>query len=131
MFNTQKKILAGFAILVFSLNLFYASFVWIDFKINQDVIAKTLCVQKDVVESTCQGSCHLKKQLDKIEENKGSMDNVTFEVTETHINNLFYGEIEKHAVLLNTRKACFDFKNPVSFIQKGFPTHIFQPPIVG
>lgn len=44
--------------------------VWIvaDFKIHQDRIAKTLCVKKNQAHNTCNGSCHLKKQLDKVDE---------------------------------------------------------------
>jgi hypothetical protein len=34
------------------------------FEGNRDVIAKTLCVKKDVVGNSCQGTCYLKKQLD-------------------------------------------------------------------
>ena len=37
------------------------------FKINQNYIAKNLCVNRDVEESTCNGSCYLS---DKIEETK-------------------------------------------------------------
>lgn len=44
--------------------------MWIivSFKINQDSIAKTLCVKKEIKNNTCQGKCHLKKQLDKVNE---------------------------------------------------------------
>ncbi len=42
----------------------------IDFKINQDFIAKVLCVNRNIPESTCNGKCHLKKQLKKTEESK-------------------------------------------------------------
>lgn len=44
--------------------------LWIavDFKINQDFIAKELCVKKEVENNTCQGTCHLKKELKKAEE---------------------------------------------------------------
>lgn len=41
--------------------LVYTSFKW-----NQDYIAQFLCIEKDIQESTCQGSCHLKTELDKV-----------------------------------------------------------------
>ncbi len=42
--------------------------VWIvaDFKINQDYIAKVLCINKDEPIKKCNGKCHLKKQLNKV-----------------------------------------------------------------
>jgi len=44
--------------------------VWIvfSFTIHQEEIARTLCVKKEVEENTCQGNCHLKKQIDQAEE---------------------------------------------------------------
>lgn len=38
------------------------------FKINQDYIAKTLCEKKEEKENTCNGHCHLKKELKKVSE---------------------------------------------------------------
>jgi len=34
------------------------------FEANRAVIAKTLCVKRNEAGNTCQGKCHLKKQLD-------------------------------------------------------------------
>ena len=42
--------------------------IMIDFKINQDFIAKVLCINKDVPTSTCNGNCYLTRQLKKVEE---------------------------------------------------------------
>lgn len=39
--------------------------IYVSFKWHQEEIAKTLCVQKEVENNTCQGSCHLKKELNK------------------------------------------------------------------
>jgi hypothetical protein len=53
--------------LLFS-NVFLKSFVLLDFKIHQEVISQTICVQKDEVKNTCNGKCHLTKQLEKSDE---------------------------------------------------------------
>ena len=53
--------------LLFS-NIFLKSAILLDFTINQDFISKTLCIKKDVAENTCNGKCHLSKQLEKSEE---------------------------------------------------------------
>jgi hypothetical protein len=55
------------ALLIF-LHPFSKVFIYVSFKINQDVIAKTLCVKKEIKNNCCQGKCHLKKQLDKADE---------------------------------------------------------------
>jgi hypothetical protein len=42
--------------------------ILIDFKINQDYIAKFLCINREKPMSTCNGKCYLTKQLKKAEE---------------------------------------------------------------
>lgn len=39
-----------------------------DFKINQEYIAKVLCINKDEPQKGCNGQCHLSKQMKKTEE---------------------------------------------------------------
>lgn len=41
---------------------------WIEYNINYDFILKFLCIQKDVPENLCKGSCQLKKNLEQNEE---------------------------------------------------------------
>jgi hypothetical protein len=42
--------------------------VYLTFKVNQDEIAKTLCVKKEVKNNICNGKCYLSKQLKKAAE---------------------------------------------------------------
>jgi hypothetical protein len=44
--------------------------VWIliSFKINQERIAQTLCEQREIKNNTCEGKCHLEKQLKKVDQ---------------------------------------------------------------
>lgn len=44
--------------------------IYLTFKINQDEIAKTLCVKKEVKNNTCNGKCYLAQQLKKAEKEK-------------------------------------------------------------
>ena len=39
--------------------------ILINFQLNRAYIAKNLCVKKEVENNCCQGSCHLKEELDK------------------------------------------------------------------
>lgn len=45
-----------------------------DFIINQDIIAKTLCIQKDE-QKGCQGKCQLRKELTKKSADTNNSDN--------------------------------------------------------
>lgn len=42
--------------------------VIINFELNKEYIVKNLCEQKEEEDNCCQGSCHLKKELEKQEE---------------------------------------------------------------
>jgi hypothetical protein len=44
--------------------------IYVSFKINQDRIAKTLCVQKEIKNNCCKGKCHLEKELKKADEQR-------------------------------------------------------------
>jgi hypothetical protein len=39
--------------------------IYLNFKANQDKIAKTLCIQKEMKNNQCNGNCYLSKQLKK------------------------------------------------------------------
>lgn len=43
-------------------------YVLVDFQINKEYIAENLCENKDEPESCCEGSCHLTKELNEVEE---------------------------------------------------------------
>ena len=42
--------------------------VYLNFKVHQDEIAKTLCVKKEIKGNTCNGKCFLAKELKKAAE---------------------------------------------------------------
>ena len=94
---------------------------------NQDFIAKTICVKKELKKNTCQGKCHLKKQLDKLnkEEKKQapSAAKDKYEVLYSHLvipfNFLKYPEI----YLSKLNSAYNNSFHTISFI-----TDIFRPP---
>lgn len=47
-----------------------SSLVHLSFAINQGYIAKKLCVDRDVDDSSCNGKCYLKQKINKEEEKK-------------------------------------------------------------
>lgn len=50
--------------------------IYTNFKINQDEIAKTICIQRKVANNTCNGLCELRKSLKKYDDNEKKMQNI-------------------------------------------------------
>jgi len=42
---------------------------YLNYAINKNYIAKNLCVKKDIPNNTCNGKCHLKKQIKQNQDN--------------------------------------------------------------
>ncbi len=66
-----NKIIALVLVTIFLANNIRTLTVVGNFVINQDFIAKTLCIQKDNQQG-CNGKCHLKKELQKTSSNPNS-----------------------------------------------------------
>ncbi|CAD0005104.1 hypothetical protein [Flavobacterium chungangense] len=48
-------------------------FVYANFKINQQEIARTICIQRKQIFNTCNGRCELQKSLKKYSDNEKQM----------------------------------------------------------
>lgn len=94
----------------------------VNFERNREYIAANLCEKKAEPESCCEGSCQLKKQLERDDRNNGSTDNskIKFEKSEycdTGIKiNLFYFQ-------QNIRFSCQACENST-----GIKSSPFRPP---
>jgi len=66
----MRQVLSILIIFGITLHLFSELGIYISFKINQDYIAKNLCVNRDNPHSSCHGCCQLKKRLKTNEEQK-------------------------------------------------------------
>lgn len=77
--KTKKQFLKSlFSILLAVLLLlpsFGSFFAYSSFKLNQDEIAKTICVQRKMVNNSCNGRCELQKSLKKYSDNEKRMQN--------------------------------------------------------
>ncbi len=98
--------------------------VYICFKLNQDYIAKNLCINRDKPESCCEGSCELEKALDENSEH-GNKAPFNF-----HDNKEFspYLQLDKQ---LKFNFAHFNSEYPVFvklYYQYSNYTSIFHPP---
>jgi thioredoxin-related protein len=54
---------------------FGSFFVYTSFKLNQDEISKTICVQRKMLFNSCNGRCELQKSLKKYADNEKKMQN--------------------------------------------------------
>ncbi|RZJ53704.1 MAG: hypothetical protein EOO44_07665 [Flavobacterium sp.] len=61
---------------------FGSFFVYTSFKLNQEEISKTICVQRKMVFNSCNGRCELQKSLKKYADNEKRMQNNLKEKTE-------------------------------------------------
>lgn len=77
--ETKNHFLKSLFSIVLSILLLLPSFgsffVYTSFKLNQDEIAKTICVQRKLVNNSCNGRCELQKSLKKYEDNEKKMQN--------------------------------------------------------
>jgi len=123
----MKKAICYFLVLVFFSSQLNGLFTFVDFKINQDYIAKFLCIDKEKPMSTCNGKCHLSKQLKKQEKKEqkehpqGSREknevlfSDDFQVSPAIDKNLFSQKHSPHSKHLD-------------FSSQGFIEDIFHPP---
>ena len=72
-FGAVKKIIAVFLLVLISTQLFIRIGVYISWKANQEVLAKTECINRNVKNSCCKAKCQLAKQFSKLD--KSSSEN--------------------------------------------------------
>lgn len=71
-----KKIGAYLLTLTLLFPIFGNLVIYTQFKANQEQIIKTICVQRKLVNNTCNGRCELQKSLKKFDENEKKMENI-------------------------------------------------------
>lgn len=123
----MKQITTFILALLIFLQPFSKIWIVVSFKINQDKIAKTLCVKKEIENNTCQGKCHLKKQLEKAdeEEQKQAPTNTKEKVEVLYCQNQTPFDFLKVTVFYeNQTLNNYDF----DFYSTSFITDIFRPP---
>ncbi|MRX41457.1 hypothetical protein GJU43_19395 [Flavobacterium sp. LC2016-23] len=95
---------------------FGSFFVYTSFKLNQDEISKTICVQRKMVFNSCNGRCELQKSLKKYADNEKRMqDNLKEKAEVVYIPNSALNNF-KLVAPLEKRRAIFAYfnKKPIS-----------------
>jgi predicted phage-related endonuclease len=96
--------------------------VYAKFKINQEEIIKTICVQRTLPTNTCQGHCALKKSLKQLEDNEKEMQNNLKEKTElVYIQNSSETNLSLELNISSTRNNYNYFgKKPITVVMPNF-----------
>ncbi|MFH7017766.1 hypothetical protein [Flavobacterium sp. FlaQc-47] len=71
----MKRILITFLSCMLLVPSFGSFFVYTSFKLNQEEISKTICVQRKMLFNSCNGRCELQKSLKKYADNEKKMQN--------------------------------------------------------
>lgn len=90
--------------------------VYTTFKLNQEEISKTICVQRKMVFNSCNGRCELQKSLKKYADNEKKMqDNLKEKAEVIYIQNISLSNF-KLVAPIRSRKAIFAYfdKKPIS-----------------
>ena len=97
--------------------------IYFSFKMNQDYIAKNLCVEKDIEGSTCKGCCQLKKKLEDQQQKKEALP--TSRVEKLDINFVHHQQLELIVYQRETRELHFYNEDNYYFLLN---KNIFRPP---
>jgi hypothetical protein len=95
-----------------------------DYEMNKEYIAKNLCENKEKPKSTCNGKCHLAKELKK----QDTKENQTSNSQKERYENQFYSEVKKSDAFIldvtNNQLIVFcQFTNYANYLDS-----IFRPP---
>lgn len=111
----KYQIGALFFVIVLLLNIILPSYILISFELNKEYIVENLCIEKDKEVNTCQGSCHLNKELEKITPaSDDESNNQAPNLKESNIN-FFFAEM--------VSKSSFEF---LFLIQNEYPSINFN-----
>jgi hypothetical protein len=121
-----KHVIATGLLLIYLLPLLVKVYIIVDFKIHQKQIAKELCVEKDIPESSCKGKCQLEKKLKETEEKESrNWPESISHKTEQHF-------VPLSVQLLHQHNAFINLSFPILFNEhlccSGFLQDIFKPP---
>jgi len=103
-------------------------FVYTSFKLNQEEISKTICVQRKTLNNSCNGRCELQKSLKKYADNEKKMqDNLKEKSEVVYIQNTITAPYQLVAPIETTAQnfAALD-KKPISVSDVAFhPPSLF------
>ncbi len=123
--HTLKKFSIYILSFILLLPTFGSSFTYLTFKLQQEEIAKTICVQRKMVFNSCNGRCELQKSLKRYTDNEKSMQNTLKEkVDVVYVQELLSASYELvQPIVITTKTETVVNRKPVSF-----SAYTFRPP---
>jgi thioredoxin-related protein len=123
--HTLKKFSIYILSFILLLPTFGSSFTYFQFKLQQEEIAKTICVQRKMVFNSCNGRCELQKSLKRYTDNEKSMQNTLKEkVDVVYVQELLSASYELvQPIVIITKTETVLNRKPVSF-----SAYTFRPP---
>ncbi|MCD0471259.1 hypothetical protein [Flavobacterium sp. JAS] len=118
----MKKIIILFLSCMLLLPSFGSFLVYTSFKLNQEEISKTICVQRKMIFNSCNGRCELQKSLKKYSDNEKKMqDNLKEKGEVVYIQNTIIADFKLIMPIKSEVKvfAYFD-KKPISVSNSTF-----------
>jgi hypothetical protein len=70
----MHKVNAIVLLAVFVLHLLVPVFPWVEYYANKAYIIQNLCIERTAEVNTCNGNCHLKKEIAKVSDEQGQDD---------------------------------------------------------
>lgn len=108
------------------LNIYVVS----DFVKNKDFIISSLCVQKNKIINTCQGSCHLKRQLQLNVTGQSSQKKVVESIPQFNfINSISFIETISNKASFHFYVIAEESNKMINFYHYFFTSTIFNPPV--
>lgn len=125
MYFCQMRLLLGIAILSLLLQSFGRTVILINFKMNQAYIAANLCESKDIPDSSCEGNCQLKKQIEQTEQAEQQLP-PSYDFKEL----VLYAKTATKCLSTNPFSYPFKAFSPQCYAQlsRGFLLTVFHPP---
>ena len=123
----MRKVVTYIFIISLSLHTSSQLFIYMSFWLNQNFIAQHLCENRDKPELNCHGTCHLKKEIKKDEQQKQQHDFSNQIVELTYIKPTLLAKIEK-PVVFQTKRPIYNIQIETPHINPYIST-ILRPPI--
>ena len=126
----MKPLLSILFIILLSWQGLYKAGFTIYWKLNQSYISQILCENKDKPQMHCNGKCYLKKQLNKVDEERANEKEIPFKILKLQSLDNFIGQfnhcfIGKNYLLLKQKSFC-DYS--FFFLLPGHHNTFFHPP---
>ncbi len=121
----MKKLISIFLFTIFIMQSTSTLWILSSFYLQQDYIAKNLCINRFNQKSTCKGKCHLKKQFQAKEKHEQKLPQIK---TQKEIE-LFFQKHSDITILCKNFENLEKLNTPYcNFYLSEFGLSIFQPP---